>query len=282
MKKIGEKIILIVQICITLIFILTAALYMMNVIPQQENWQENGVMTIVMIVLGIVYVGLSVYMIYCNFSAGENLKSILLYCDSESATRTNLKVLKTIVKGCDKQVDGISVKKIRVKADEKGGMIAIVYVRTDAKQVAESVNKLRCLLADSFKNTLGLTFNTINFEVIKLNGSYQPDVHQAEELTENLTTNQAETDENYREPLVSTETNHESHDEEPAHNEQEPTTDTEPVEEPRAEEPTVENNTVDEPAEPVEHSDDGAQADVPTTEPKEPVAESQDDDTTQD
>ena len=43
MKRIAEKVAIVAQICITLVFVLTTVLYMSNVIPQQENWRENGV-----------------------------------------------------------------------------------------------------------------------------------------------------------------------------------------------------------------------------------------------
>lgn len=204
MRKIAEKVAIVAQICIALVFVLTTVLYMMNTIPQQENWQENGVMSVVMIVLAVVYLGISAYLLYVNFSERANLKRILLFCDSDSATRTNVKVIDNVVKGCEKQVDGIKVKKVRVRADEKGGFMAVISVRADADSVAQSVNKLRCLVDDSFKSTLGLTFNTINFEVQKLNGRYTPDVKRADELAQNLQEQQEACAKNYQQPLADT------------------------------------------------------------------------------
>lgn len=209
MKRIAEKVVLVAQICITLVFVLTTVLYMTGTISPYENTPDNplyktedgSIMMILMSVLALVYIALSAYMLYMHFSERENLKKILLFCDSDSATRTNIKVINNIVKGCSAHVDGISVTKVRVRTDEKGGLIAIFNVKVSSENMAQSVNELRCLLADSFKNTLGLTFNTINFEIDKLNGRYTPDVKRAEELADALQEKQSETAQNYCEPL---------------------------------------------------------------------------------
>ena len=59
----------------------------------------------------------------------------------------------------------------------------------------------RCLLADSFKNTLGLSFNTINFEINKLQTRYVPNVPTAEEKAEKLGDQREVTAEIYDNPL---------------------------------------------------------------------------------
>ena len=57
------------------------------------------------------------------------------------------------------------------------------------------------MLADSFKNTLGLTFNSINFEVVKLNTRYVANVKKAEEQAEKLGEQRDVATEIYNEPL---------------------------------------------------------------------------------
>lgn len=211
MKKIAEKVALVAQICITLVFVLTTVLYMTGVITYPNEivdemgntvqTEDSSIMMVLMIVLAIVYLALSAYMLYMNFSERENLKHVLLFCDTDSATRTNIKVINNIVNGCAKQVDGIAVRKVKVRSDEKGGLIATFSVKVDAENVAQAVNQLRCLVAASFKTTLGLTFNTINFDIDKLNGKYTPDVKQAEALADELTDKQQTTSENYEHPI---------------------------------------------------------------------------------
>lgn len=174
MKKIAEKVVLVAQICITLVFVLTTVLYMTGVLAYTNTEGSNGVTFILIIVLAIVYVALSAYMLYVNFSERESLKKILLFADCHSSTRTNIKVLYNVVRGCEEKVDGISVKKLRVRTDEKGGLIAIFNVKVSADNIAKSIDDLRCLLVESFRETFGLTFNAVNFEIDRLKGKYQP------------------------------------------------------------------------------------------------------------
>lgn len=176
MKKIAEKVVLVAQICITLVFVLTTILHMTGVLAytNASGTADNSVTLILMIVLAVVYVALSAYMLYVNFAERESLKRILLFADCDSSTRTNIKVLNNVVRGCENQVDGITVRKLRVRTDEKGGLVAIFNVKVSAENIAKSVNDLRELLVESFRETFGLTFNAINFEIDKLNGKYQP------------------------------------------------------------------------------------------------------------
>lgn len=201
MKKLAEKVALVAELCIGAVFILTTVLYLTNSIPQQAEWQVNGVLIALMLVLAAVFAGIAVYLLYVNFSCRENLKQILLFCDSESATHTNTKVIGNIVNGCAKQVDGVAVRKIRICSDEKGGFIATLNVRVTVDNVAESINKLRCLLTESFKNALGLSFNTINFNIERIRGKYEPNVKKAEIAAEQLSKNQETTISNYEKPM---------------------------------------------------------------------------------
>ncbi|MCM1289907.1 MAG: hypothetical protein NC132_03640 [Corallococcus sp.] len=201
MKKIAEKVAIVAQICITLVFVLTTVLYMANAIPQQENWNQNGVLNVLMIILAVAYLAISAYILYVNFSENANLKRILLFCDSDSATHATVKVINNIVKGCAKQVDGIKVKKIKIRSDEKAGFIATLSIEVTADSVAENVNRLRTLVSKSFYETLGLKFNTVNFNIEKLHGHYEPSKKVVEETTAELLEQQEESAENYHEPV---------------------------------------------------------------------------------
>lgn len=204
MKKIAEKVAIVAQICITLVFVLTTVLYMSNAIPQQENWNENGVLNILMIILAVAYLAISAYILYVNFSENANLKRILLFCDSDSATHATVKVINKIVKGCAKEVDGVKVKKIKIRSDEKAGFIATLSIEVTSENVAENVNRLRTLVSKSFYETLGLKFNTVNFNIEKLHGHYVPSNKVVEETTEELVAEQEESAENYHEPVDTT------------------------------------------------------------------------------
>ena len=201
MRKLAEKVVIVAQICITLVFAIITLLNMTAVFPENEIAVNNGVLTSLIIVLFLLYLGLSVYLIYVNFSERENVKQVLLFCDSESATRTTAKVVKNIVNSCAKQTTGITVRKTKIRSDEKKGFAITLRVNVNADNVAETIDTFRCLLADSFKNTLGLSFNTINFEINKLQTRYVPNGPTAEEKAEKLGDQREVTAEIYDNPL---------------------------------------------------------------------------------
>ncbi|MDE7454457.1 MAG: hypothetical protein K2M64_01360 [Clostridia bacterium] len=214
MKKAAEKVALVAQICITLVFAVTTLLNITNVYNngmEEIDYgytygynlaeQNNSVLMSLIIVLFVVYLALSAYMLYVNFSERENLKRVLLFCDSESATRTTTKVVNKIIAECSRQTEGITVKKIRIRPDEKQGFAINLKVNVNADNVSQVIDTFRCLLADNFENTLGLKFNTINFEVAKLNTRYLPNVKKAEEQAEKLSDQREVASEIYNEPL---------------------------------------------------------------------------------
>lgn len=134
MRKIAEKVAIVAQICITLIFVLISILYITGVIGIAQG--NNSVVIVLMCVLAGVYVALSAYILYMNFSERENIKDILLFCDNESATRTNIKVINNIVKGCTKEVEGVVVRKVRVRFRRKGRFCSHCF--------GESFRRKRC------------------------------------------------------------------------------------------------------------------------------------------
>ncbi len=202
MRKIAEKVAIIAQIIITFVFVTTTLLYLFNVIPENTALANNGVLATLIAVLAIVYLLLSGYIIYVNFSEKENLRSILLHCDSESATHAGTKVVKNIVRSCAKKVNGVRVKKMKVRLDEKNGLVFTLKVNVSTHNVSESIDVLRCLIADAFKNTLGLTFSSINFVIKRLKTHYKPDVEKAEKLAKTLTQQRELSADIYEQPFV--------------------------------------------------------------------------------
>lgn len=202
---------------------------MSNVIPQNEYFANNGVFTVLLAVLGVMYVLLSAYIVYVNFSSRENLKKIMLYCNSESATLTNTKVVDNIVKNCASHVNGIKIKKTRIRTDDNNGLVMTLKVNVTADTVSEPVDRLHCLLADSFQSVLGITFNSINFEVAKLASNFTPDVSKAAEQAEEIAEQRGEVADIYNEPLP----NHDGETEQEQQEREEETPD--PEEEPQAE-----------------------------------------------
>lgn len=187
MRKITEKISIVAQVCITLIFVVTTILYITGLIPYNDGLIDNGVFVTLLLILAITYGLLSAYIIYVNFSENENVRQVLLFCDSESATHANAKVVRNIVKSCAKKVNGLRVRRVKMRVDEKQGLAITIKVDVSTSEVSNAIDKMRCLVADSFKNTLNLTFNSINFVIARLKTHYTPNVERAEKLAKTLT-----------------------------------------------------------------------------------------------
>ena len=186
MKRIAEKVVLVAHICVTFVFALLTVLYVTNAIPQ-EDVSDNSIVLVLLLVLAVVYVGLCAYLLYVAFSEKVNVKRILLYYDSESETRAKSNVVNNIVNGCAKQVRELKVQKVKVRLDEKLGLIATIYVKASAENISESIGRLRKLLIDNFKTTLGLTFNAINFEISQLTKKFVPDEAKSKAQNEKVT-----------------------------------------------------------------------------------------------
>ena len=201
MRKITEKISIIAQVCITLIFVATTILYITGIIPYNDGIIDNGVFVTLLIILAITYGLLSAYIIYVNFSENENINQILLFCDSESATHANSKVVRNIVKSCAKKVNGLRVRRVKMRVDEKQGLVITIKVNASTSEVSNAIDKMRCLVTDSFKNTLNLTFSSINFVIARLKTRYKPNVERAEKLAKTLTEQRELSAEIYDQPF---------------------------------------------------------------------------------
>ncbi len=174
MKRIAEKVALVALVCIAFVFVIVAVLYSTNVIPQKDT-ADNAVAIVVLSVLGAIYLGLSAYLLIINFSEGVNVKRILLFHDSDSATRAGSKVVNSIVKGCAKEFPQLKVKRTVLRLDDKMGLTATVSLEAlIADDIASYVPKFKTLLLQSFSDALGLKLNAVNFDVVKLTKKYTP------------------------------------------------------------------------------------------------------------
>lgn len=199
MRKIGEKVALVAQICVAIVFVIVAMLYVAEIIPQNVL-QDNTILFVMMAVLSVVFVGTSVYLVYVNFSEAQNLRRILLHADCKSATTTTITVANKIAHNCAYRIDGVKIKKTKIRADDKKGYVATFVVEVSALSVTPALEELRCLIEDSFKDTLGLTFNTITFEVAKLTGQPKADVKKAKKRAQALTDGVEQVQDIYQNP----------------------------------------------------------------------------------
>lgn len=236
MRKIAEKVALVAQICVAVVFVIVAMLYAFGVTTQMEL-PSNAVAVVVMILLTVVFAGTSIYLLYVNFSESQNVKRMLLYADSKCATTTTLKVVNKIARNCADKIDGVRIKKTKIRADEKKGYVATFTVQISAMSVTPSLEQLRCLIEDSFKDALGLTFNTITFEIDKLTSQPTANVAQAKKRAQAIAESADQVQDAYENPTgeqpcdkVLPLTMDESADEQTI--ESEVTTDEQPTEEP--------------------------------------------------
>ena len=61
MRKIAEKIAVVAQICITMVFAITTTLNLTRVYPQEETIEYNGALASLMFVLFVIYQALTAY-----------------------------------------------------------------------------------------------------------------------------------------------------------------------------------------------------------------------------
>lgn len=120
MRKIAEKISFVAFVCLSVFFAVLATMYVTVGLPG-DGWSNGGINIALIIVADVVLAGLAAYLLYEKFSSHVALKRLLLYCDSESTTSANQKVVASVVNGCAKHVDGVKVRKTKITADERRG-----------------------------------------------------------------------------------------------------------------------------------------------------------------
>ena len=179
MRKIAEKIAVVAQTCIALVFVATTLLQNLAV-------QQIAITSVAIWVLAIVWVACTLYIVWCNFSTKQSLKKILVASSCNSATTTNHRVVGKTIAKCAHLVQGVKLKKYQLSTDEKHGFVLNLAINYHGKDVAFATEKLRCLLVDAFASTLGVAFNTITFEICKFSTTYTPNVEQAHRTAEQL------------------------------------------------------------------------------------------------
>ncbi|MCM1043027.1 MAG: hypothetical protein NC350_02320 [Corallococcus sp.] len=178
MRKTIEKVALIAYICVTCVFVLISLLSFFGIFGTEELL-TSPLETVIVIVLAVVYAGLTVYLVYANFSQRNALRYVMLYSDADSSASASIKVVKNIAAENSRLVDGIHIKKIRVSSDDKLGFKLKMFVETSTDSVYANLDTLRCLCRDSYANVLGLHFSVIDFQIDKMTGVYKPDIEKA-------------------------------------------------------------------------------------------------------
>lgn len=148
---------------------------------------SNSIVLVFLIILGVLYVGVSVYLLWSVFSENEKLKKIMLYRDNNSTASTTYSVAKKIIVRSAKQLGNVRIKKVKVKHVDNLLMLT-VSISINSDEIEHTIDVLRCMLADTFYTLLGIKFDTVNFEVKRIVSKYLPDMEKAEEKATELKT----------------------------------------------------------------------------------------------
>lgn len=205
MRKIADRIILIAHISISTIFVFVGLLIFINIIPL--NIVEGALVVdsfvlALIIVLVALYVVFSGYLIYSTFVQRNYIKQILLYRDADSSTKATIAVIKKIAKDNSRLVEGLTVKKLQISANDMQKLKLEMVVDVVNDDVAGTVDTMRCLLIDSYMSILGLSFETIDFKIRKVVSKYEPDVNKATNQAKVLGAGRKLTHDIYQQPVV--------------------------------------------------------------------------------
>ncbi len=169
MKKIVDKIALVAVIILGFIAIVLAIIF-----PMLATGWVLGTNDILFMTIAVLYVGVSIYLLWSVFSSDGNVRTLTLFSDKESTTKTSLRVIKSLVVSDSKRVKGAAVKRVRVSQRDNGIKLSITLTVVGA-EVEETVDTMRCLVADTFIKVLGVRFDYIDFKIEKVRPNYVAD-----------------------------------------------------------------------------------------------------------
>lgn len=203
MKKTIEKIALVAQTVIALIIAVISLLMALGNIPTlQTNDNAGKVVLVIVCVFSGLYLAFAAYNTYAAFSDRNVLRYVMLTADVGKSTEASGRVIKKIAVTDSSLVEGIKVRRLQVRPDEKLGFKMRIDVEVNSDDVNFVLEKYRCLLVDSYLNILGLKFSSIDFRVIKMTTTYSPDVAKADENAKVTTQKEKQSK---AEPAVTTE-----------------------------------------------------------------------------
>ena len=139
---------------------------------------DSALVRILMGVLAVAFALCGVYLIVCAFSGSGKLKRVVLFSDAESTTQATAKVLKNLVQRSAKLVGNVAVKKVSIR-ESKYGLRLQIRIHIQGRDAEEVVDRLRCLVADSCKQSLGVHFSSIDFDIRSIRPKHTPNAETA-------------------------------------------------------------------------------------------------------
>ena len=193
------KILLVVCITAGAVFVVLGMLFAFGVVP----WQNavGPVFALFASLLAVSFVVTAAYLLFETFWKKEKADAMLLFGDKGGAVRLDKKVVRSVVDGCARQVDGIIIKKIRLAENQKHGYDLQLTAKVKTSDVCASVTAMRQLVEQSFERELCVKFDSLDIFVDSLNGRFTPkaivsnDQDEAEEKQKSLSEKSSETEE---------------------------------------------------------------------------------------
>lgn len=166
------KILLVVCITAGTVFVVLGMLFAFGVVP----WQNavGPVFALFASLLAVSFVVTAAYLLFETFWKKEKADAMLLFGDKGGAVRLDKKVVRSVVDGCARQVDGIKIKKIRLAENQKHGYDLQLNVKVKNSDVCAAVTSMRQLVEQSFESELCVKFDSLDIFVDSLNGRFTP------------------------------------------------------------------------------------------------------------
>lgn len=174
MKKIMEAILTVAFVCLSLIFTIICLLTYLGVIPvtvEDTKVVIDPVVLVIFAILGVMWLGLGIYVLYCNFAPRNVLKYVTISTDNQTSTKATTAVLKKLALEEAETIEGLKIKKVVVMSDELQGLNMKIIVNLTTPEVAQTIDQLRVKLLAKYKEVLSLQFTTIDFQIHKVNAS---------------------------------------------------------------------------------------------------------------
>ena len=175
MKNVFSRVALVAQISVSLVFVVWAVLTTFGVVA--SPYGEGGA-TALLVAVAVLFFGLSAYLLYAAFFLKQSSQDVLLYSNAESSTKSTQKVVKEVVRRNANAVGKLKLKSVKIFPDDKLGFRLLVSVKLRSGD-ATSLDALRLLCEESFAETLGVKFTSIDFKICDMKGVRVPDVDRA-------------------------------------------------------------------------------------------------------
>lgn len=180
MKNLWERVATAVLIVIGGVFVLVALLSLfgrLTIFNSQGALAVDVAVQVLMTLLAMVFVGLSAFVLYRCFSTTVMLKEIMLNKDCCSSMRITKKAVHSVVEKCTEMVDGVNVLKIKMFPLPNSQVALKIYVKLQGEITL--LDKVRFMLEESLKKTLGYTFDIIEFQIAQFKNDFRPNEEQA-------------------------------------------------------------------------------------------------------